>query len=396
MGLLLLPGVAFERSAPPRSSIAATAARVNPDAKRPTAPWLRLRASARHSLGLDALVVLTAQTMTCRGTRGCADWWSKAYEEERAHAVRREWYHRLRGSRERRRGRRGQGFPVRRSDVETPLGGGQRRRLAGGTSRGVPPSFSDCAARAPAEAKAPDDEPRRDAYARRRSYPGADRSGPPRSPGQSGDAGHGRAPLRLLRLGPLLGGVALWRRRLGQCGIEDRRGRGAADGGGANPASRRRRPSARRDRVQGLCRSRRGWRHRSCREPACRRFQLGHPLSRHRDAQLVAGQDRAALALRGEGRRLVWRTGQYECHPRPGQVRTGLGPAGDDRQAQRGRAPSPFRVARLRPAGGRLRISRALKAARPAFFVRRETGVLPNALWLRRETGVLPIAARLA
>ena len=53
----------------------------------------------------------------------------------------------------------------------------------------------------------------------RQSGESADRGRPPRSRRRAGDEGHGGAPLRLLRLGSLLGRVAFWRRRLAECGI---------------------------------------------------------------------------------------------------------------------------------------------------------------------------------
>ena len=81
-------------------------------------------------------------------------------------------------------------------------------------------------------------------------------------------------------------------------------------------------------------------------------FELGDPLSRHRDPQLVAGQDRAAFALCGEGRRLVRPAHRHERKPRAGDVGAGLRPSGADGRGNRGRAPPPFRLAGVRAVGG--------------------------------------------
>src|ERR1700721_1980509 len=56
-----------------------------------------------------------------------------------------------------------------------------------------------------------DDQRAGDAQTHRQAGESADRGRPPRRRRRAGDKGYGGAPLRLLRLGSLLGRVAVWR-----------------------------------------------------------------------------------------------------------------------------------------------------------------------------------------
>ena len=103
-------------------------------------------------------------------------------------------------------------------------------------------------------------------------------------------------------------------------------------GGHREPSRRRRSASPKRRLGQRLSCPRNGRRPRPCGEFPCRRRQLGHPLSRRRHAELVAGKACPACAVCGEGHRLVRRSHQCQCHSRSGEIKPGLGPPGHEDQ----------------------------------------------------------------